>query len=375
MEGHVGGDARWACVIKNVGKGLILDNRFTKQQPNMTPEKLLSLSTSFQANSWSGISNRIQVGQSLEMIRNGTYGTLVSRLREYLNKGDRDTYDQEKRRLPAVTFSANFEFKRNRTSISQYNQLLVLDIDKLSNEQMTSLKEHFSSDPYIFAFWESPSKAGIKGLIHFDFGSDFPLEDVNFRHAYGFKKVHSYILEKYGIEIDTSGSDVTRLCFFSHDPQLSIRQEFESFRVTYTEIEAAAIRLAVRSAAYSYAEEPTENQKYNPYGKNRQSDRTAVQAIIRYLNKRELSITSNFSNWYQIGYAISNTFTYELGVKYFFSLSKRDAKKFNEQVCRDMINYCFANSMGKFRFATVVYFAQQVGYKEKREVPKVEDIL
>jgi hypothetical protein len=340
----------------------------------MTSDNLFSLSTSFQANSWSGISNRIQVGQSLEMIKSGTYSTLVSRLREYLNKGDRDTYDQEKRRLPAVTFSANFELKRNRSSISQYNQLLVLDIDKLSNEQMTLLKGHFSSDPYIFAFWESPSKAGIKGLIHFDFGNDFPIEDVNFRHTYGFKKVHTYIFEKYGIEIDTSGSDVTRLCFFSYDPQLSVKDEFESFRITYTESEAAAIRAAVRSAPYVYADEPTDNQKYNPYGKNRQSDRTAVQSIIRYLNKRELSITSDFNNWYQIGYAIANSFTYELGVKYFFSLSKMDGKKFNEQGCRDMINYCFANSMGKFRFATIVYFAKKVGYKEKREVPKVEEI-
>lgn len=341
----------------------------------MTSDKLLSLSTSFQANSWSSISNQVQVGQSLEMIRSGTYSALVSRLREYLDKGERDTYDQEKRRLPAVTFSANFKLKRNRSSISQYNQLLVLDIDKLDSEEMASLKGHFSSDPYIFTFWESPSKTGLKGLIHFDFGDDFPVEDVNFRHTYGFRKVYAYILGKYGIEIDTSGSDVTRLCFFSHDPLLRVREEFESFPVTYIESEGMVVREAVRSANYSYSAEPTENQKFNPTGKNKQSDRTAVQAIIRHLNKRGLSITGSFNNWYQIGYAIANTFTYELGVKYFFALSKMDGKKFNEQGCRDMINYCFANSMGKFSFATVVYFAKQVGYKEKREVPKVEVIL
>lgn len=40
-----------------------------------------------------------------------------------------------------------------------------------------------------------------------------------------------------------------------------------------------------------------------------------------------------------------------------------------------MINYCYANSMGKFSFATVVYFAKQVGYKEKGEVTKVDVIL
>lgn len=233
----------------------------------------------------------------------------------------------------------------------------------------------FSKDPYVFAFWESPSKAGLKGLIHFDFSDDFPVEDLNFRHTYGFKKVYSYILDKYGIEIDTSGSDVTRLCFFSYDPLLHIKKTFESFPVTYTETEAVVIRETVLSNRYTYTTEPTENQKFNPAGKNKQSSRTAIQAIIRYLKKRDLSITSSFKNWYQIGYAIGNTFTYELGVKYFISLSKMDEKKFREQECMDMINYCFANSMGKFSFATVVYFAKQAGYKEKREVPKVEVIL
>lgn len=102
------------------------------------------------------------------------------RLREYLNKGDRDTYDQEKRRLPAVSFSASFELKGIRSSIHEYNNFLVLDIDKLNREQMTSLKRQLSNDPYIFAFWESPSKAGLKGPIDFDLGNDFPSADVNF---------------------------------------------------------------------------------------------------------------------------------------------------------------------------------------------------
>lgn len=342
----------------------------------MTSDNLLSLFTSFQVNSWNGISNRVQVGRSLEMIKNGTYAARINILREYLDKGDKATYDQDKRRLPAVTFSANFSNKRNRSSIAHYNQLLVLDVDKLSTEQMAAAKANFLSDPYIWAFWESPSKAGLKGLIHFDFGNEFPVDDVNFRHNYGFRKVSKYIQEKYGIEIDKSGSDVTRLCFFSYDPLLWVQEnEFESFPIIYTEADAAVVREVVRSAKYTYAAEPTEDQKFNPARKNKQSDRTGIQAIIRYLNKRDLSITSSFTNWYEVGYAIANSFTYELGVKYFVSLSMMDAKKFNEQGCMDMINYCYANSMGKFRFATIVHFAMQVSYKEKREVTKAAGTL
>ncbi|MCX2432167.1 BT4734/BF3469 family protein [Pedobacter sp. GR22-10] len=335
---------------------------------------LLSLDTSFQQNAWSGITNHIPIGKCLKMIKNGSYQPIISKLRSYLEAGDKESYDLEKRMLPAVTFSADFKSKRTRTSISSYNEILVLDIDKLASEQMIILKNQFANDPYIFACWESPSKVGLKGLIHFEFDNEFPVEDFNFRHTYGFRKVYQYIQAKYGIEIDTSGSDVTRLCFFSYDPDLEISSKFQSFLVTYTETEAVTIRNIVQTVNYTYFAEPTANQKFNPAGKNKQADRTMMQDIIRYLNKRELSITSSFNNWYQIGYALANTFTYELGLKYFFSLSKMDGKKFSEQGCLDMINYCFANSMGKFRFATVVYFAKQVGYKKEVEVPKVEVI-
>lgn len=341
----------------------------------MTSNQLLSQSTSFQENSWTAISHHFSIKQSLEMIKNGTYKARVNRLRNFLDQGDKATYDQEKRRLPAVTFSADFKIKRNRSSIASYNKILVLDIDKLSPEEMVSLKAKFVNDPYILAFWESPSKAGIKGLVNFDFTEGFENCDVNFMHSYGFKKMFDYIQQKYKISLDTSGIDLTRLCFFSYDPLLWIREDYKSFPLTYNPTDAALVNQTMRSVEFSYSAEPTPNQKFNAANKNKQSDRTAIQAIVRHLSKRDLSITDSFNNWYQIGYALANTFTHELGLKYFLALSKMDGEKFNKQGCEDMMNYCFANSMGKFKFATIVYFAKQVGYREKREVTKVDVIL
>jgi hypothetical protein len=341
----------------------------------MPSQTLSSMYTSFQENSWSGISGHLQVTECLRQISSGKYKSKIDQLREYLDKGETDLYDREKRRLPAVTFSASFNLKRNRSSISVYNQLLVLDIDKLEKDAMTSLKTLFRNDPYIISFWESPSGVGLKGLVYLDFVQNFPLQEINFRHTYGFRKVHEYLKEKYGVELDKSGSDVTRLCFFSSDPSLFIRDQITSFPIRYTEKEAVIVRGNVRASEYAYAAEPTTNQKFNPAGKNSQLNRTEVQAIIRHLSKRERSITSSFHSWYQISYALANTFTYELGVKYFLSLSRLDGKRFNEHACKNMIDYCYANSMGKFSFATVVHFAKQMGYKEKKEVPKVAETL
>lgn len=341
----------------------------------MFSKTLSSIKTSFQKNSWSDLSGFLTIEECLQRIKTGTYQTQIGILRKYLAEGDNEYYDREKRKLPAVTFSASFNKKRNRSSISVYNQLLVLDFDKLTKELMEDLKSHFRSDSYIFSFWESPSGSGLKGLINLDFPPEFPIDDVNFRHTYAFKKIFSYLKEKYDIELDKSGSDITRLCFFSYDPYIFIRNESVPFPIEYNEEEAASVKVTVRTTTYSYAAEPTNNQKYNAAGKNSQLNRTEVQAIIRYLSKRNLTITSSFHNWYQIAYALTNTFTYELGMKYFIALSKLDGNEFNELGCRNMVDYCYANSMGNFTFATIVYFAKQVGYKGEKEVPKVEEML
>ncbi|WP_344851412.1 BT4734/BF3469 family protein [Pedobacter jeongneungensis] len=333
------------------------------------------MTVSFQENSWSPLSGQFNVGKCLEHIKNGTYRSEVENLRKRLSEGDTDYYDREKKRLPAVTFSASFDNQRNRSSILEYNQLLVLDFDKLTAEAKDMLKSKLKDDSHILSFWESPSGSGLKGLMYLEFPSDFPAEDTNFRHTYAFGKVHTYFKEKHGSELDKSGSDVTRLCFFSFDPKLFIREEITPFQVPYTETEAALVSQTIRKAVYSYAPEPTANQKFNPLGKNSQPNRSEIQAIIRYLFKRGLSITDSFHNWYQVSYAIANTFTYELGMKYFLSLSKLDGKDYNEKGSRNMMNYCYANSMGKFTFATVVFFAKQAGYKKEKEVPKVEEML
>ena len=336
----------------------------------MTLEELRSQPVAFQYNSWGGIARHLTVGQSLDMIKNGTYKNQVAKLRSYLAAGDRDTYDQEKRKLPAVTFAADFDGKRNRQSIAKYNGLCVLDIDKLTREQLEQVKTQFTEDPYVFTFWESPSMAGVKGLVHFEFPEGTLDTEVNFRHTYGFRKINDYFLEKYGITLDNSGSDATRLCFFSDDPSLFLQDNIISFPVVYSAEDVVHARESMKSAEYTYSAEATKDQKFNPKGKNSQFNRSRIQAIIRFLSKRNLSITSSFHNWYEIGYAMANTFTYELALKYYLALSRLDGKAFDEQACKNMLEYCFANSMGKFTFGTIVFYAKKVGYGEERGVPK-----
>jgi len=87
-----------------------------------------------------------------------------------------------------------------------------------------------------------------------------------------------------------------------------------------------------------------------------------MHLIIKYLSKRNLSITNSYSDWYKVALAIANSFTYDIGEKYFLRLSKLDVNKYDEQKCRTLLKYCYENSKGKFNFGTIVYLAIKVGY-------------
>lgn len=334
-------------------------------------EDVLKTTISYQENAWSSLSKPITITECIDNIRSGKYKSQVNRLQSYLSNDQLELYTEEKKRLPAVTFSADFNGKRNRDSIKNYTQLLVIDIDKLSQIQKNILKDQFQYDDHILTFWESPSKAGIKGLISLEYGPGFPNDDYNRKHTYAFKIVSKYFSERYSTELDNSGSDIPRLCFFSFDEHLFIRDSFKPFPIKFDEVDFGK-STSPKKLSSLYAAEASENKKYNLFKKNHPQRRFQIYSIIKFLTKGNKSITKTYKQWYQVAYAIANTFTYDIGHKYYLSLCELDGVKYDEKQSISMLNYCYENTNGYFTFGTVVYFAKAVGYKEKKEVPKVE---
>ena len=95
-----------------------------------------------------------------------------------------------------------------------------------------------------------------------------------------------------------------------------------------------------------------------------------MKAIIRFLDNRNLSITYSYEDWLKIGLAISNTFTFDVGEKYFLKLSSMDKGKFNEINCKNFLLNCYENKSGAIKFSTIVYLANKKGYKSKKQREK-----
>jgi len=146
----------------------------------------------------------------LERIKQGKSKEMVEQLRSM----PKDEYDKNKSKLPGVCFNGVFEY-RSLTGIKEHSGLIILDFDKFnSNHDAINFRDSISDDEFIFATWISPSGKGVKALVK------IPASIEN--HKEYFKALKNYFNHS---NWDDSGSDVSRFCFESYDPDLYLNKE------------------------------------------------------------------------------------------------------------------------------------------------------
>ena len=299
----------------------------------------------------------------LQEIRSDRLKSSIDNLRLLYEK-DSESYGAEKLLLPAVTFCGTFEGARQKDKVKTYNHLVVLDIDKLSTTELARIRAVLERDEYAFSFWSSPSNHGIKGLVSLKFDFDITLDNRDHAHKSAFAKLSSYYWDKYEIELDGSGSDTTRLCFLSYDICLTLKDSSIPFEITLADLTTQP-QSKTRQLERAVHGTNKKDSLYNPAGKNKSSDRYAIKTLIKYLTAKNISITSEFENWYRVAYAISNTFTYDIGLRYYLELCRLDGTKHDEVKSTNMLTYCYENSKGGLKYRTIEYLAKQKGYINK----------
>jgi hypothetical protein len=338
----------------------------------MTINDILEYKVSFQLTTWTPVNKEITIGEVFTEIKSDKYSLQINNLRQLLNNGNDEGYGIHKKTLPSVTFCATFNEKRKRELLKTYNSLIVIDIDKLSQDEFIRVKQILKSDNYVFSFWESPSQKGLKGLVSLSYGFALNPNNLDKAHKSAFQKLSDYFLNTHKIELDESGSDTTRLCFLSFDKNILIKETINHFTVSENDLIVSKEKVGIAKTK-TVISKSGNDILFNPKNRNIPENRKAIQAIIRFLSKRGLSITNNYEEWYKVAYAIANSFTHDIGEKYYLSLCKLDGSKYNETASKNMLQYCYANSSGRIKFNTLLFFANQKGYQmnsQRGEVPK-----
>ena len=335
----------------------------------MTRQELLETNVSWISCTTSKQVAHFPLKKALASIKSGTQKENILRMRAVVDANHAE-YDRIKGTLPANIFSGKFEGGHGAVNNTEYNRLLTLDIDKLDSEQMEKVKQELAGDEYVFSFWLSPSGKGYKGLVLLDYG-DIELVDKVYWHREAFNQLNKYFKDKYEIELDIKCKDVPRLCFVSYDPDLVVKDEVTPFNVEPIEevVKAQKVAEKHRKAFVGYKGNGT-YKRIKP-GRNLQRDRDTVSSIVKYLEKRKISITPNYNDWFCVAMAIVTAFNYDVGEKYYLRLCRLDGPKHDEKASQTMLQYCYEHSNFDITLGTLVYLAQRKGYKfSYKAVPK-----
>ena len=189
--------------------------------------------------------------------------------------------------------------------------------------------------------------------------------DLDTKHKIAFKKLSKYFLETHNLELDKSGSDISRLCFLSFDEDIIIKDNYEKFEIVNSDLMHLTINTSYQIRRIKHSN--NRDALYNPLGRNNIYDRKIMSDIIRYLTNKNLSITYTYQEWCKVAMAISNCFTFDIGLKYFIKLSKLDGKKFNEIHCTNFLNNCYETRSGSVSFGSIIYLANDKGFKTKQQ--------
>ena len=157
----------------------------------------------------------------LSDIKTGVYQNAITYLRKSLADDKKEAAERAKKSLPAFTPSATFNGGRKMEFLTNYNALMVLDIDKLEKEKLQQCKTKIRMEDFVFASFVSPSGNGLKIFVKVSTDKE--------QHKETFLKLQRYFEELLQVEIDKSGKDITRLCFFSFDPELYLNENASTF--------------------------------------------------------------------------------------------------------------------------------------------------
>jgi len=296
----------------------------------------------------------------LNRIKDGYLKSEIEYCRQLLLEGQIDKYKEAKGTLPGVTFSGVFKGTHKSENLITYSKLIIIDIDGLDIKQIEEIKQKLFADLHIIAVWLSPSNRGLKALF-----STNSTPDV---HKIYFGEICRYLKEIFNVEVDRSGSDICRICFSSFDPEILIKESCVPFTVDLTQIESKLPLPKISTKSIRITDGEIDKLLFfATEGKNKKRDRETIAKIIKYLKSKRSSITEKYDDWFRVALAIANTFTYDLGKKYYLDLCELDGFRHDEYKSLNLLEHCYRTRIiNEVTLSTIFYLAKQKGFKSFR---------
>lgn len=266
-------------------------------------------------------------------------------------------YDDLKKGFPLILCSIHTsDLSTNKSSLSFYNNRIVIDIDNLSIQgiNVDEIFEKSKDDIYCELSFISPGGDGLKLFYEVDAPTD--LKDVNDFHSFAYNKLREWVKSNYNLDTDSSCSNLNRTC------------------------------LITKGTKYNYSPDKSTLELYSLYksaGKSKKAHRVVSKnkkissnidylfdAFIDYFDKNRHNIFSDRNDWVKLSYIIAN-FKGEEGEALFQKLSSY-ADNYSQSACSTL----YKNSLKTLNVDRLGQYPERWIYKiltDHGYIPKTTD--
>lgn len=252
----------------------------------------------------------------VELIRSTEMQHYVLKLRKYLHEGDQARFDKNKKKLTAVTHAGVFGKGRKNDALQNYTGIVVLDLDKLSTEQVAQYQAVLRKEPLVLLMFVSPSG---KGLKVFGWHQGGPEEHE--AAYYALRNHVQALLNCNDVYFDDVVRNLSRLTFASYDPDAHYHPAAPAVQLMEqpaTLLDAASY--VIREPAghsQSYAEAVLRNAadkiRNAPEGQKHVTRRDQAHLVAGYVADRHLDEAEAYGVLREA--ALSNTIDPKLALK------------------------------------------------------------
>lgn len=186
----------------------------------------------------SQVSGSISLPKLFEHMRGEIYRDRVRRIREALTSGDTGKADRMKKQLPYRTITATYSNERLAYSLETYQDIITLDFDDMEVEKIPEYRRLANHCPDTLGNFISPREHGLKIFVYLTGEEPEALRtELNALGTIDLPTLERYhhrmfalAADKYqkllNTKVDTSGSDLSRGVFVSHDPDIRFLNDY-----------------------------------------------------------------------------------------------------------------------------------------------------
>ncbi len=234
-------------------------------------------------------------------ISNGTYRETVEDVRRIFAEQGEKAANEKKIELPEITFSANYRGGRSNATLVKYLGYIVVDIDHQTQEALARILALAKKCAHTRIAFISPKGMGLKIVVRVcrtDGTLPETIQEIEDFHHAAYHKIASFYAQLCGVEVDTSGQDVSRTCLFSYDPDIYFNPDATAVIVEQPPMFFKSQKKKRASGKKKKTTTPDNNPLTEQVALNYHSSHASLMVTLNYYhNKSEKYVTGNRNNY------------------------------------------------------------------------------